>query len=301
MKKLFNTSAVVLAQRASWDKRTGQVTSDDLDEVDQELRNVTDSWVDMSLLTRGTEAVQDAALDSGDMAAFNWEVGSSVRTMKSRGAESNSDTEGSSLVNTSEEEYSEEEEEADKMSEQGAPSSKGSDKEDLNEEDEDRYWGMVSLAEWPIRELFSDKEDERDCLLEMLKRGDLPYWMIERANDIDDLVEEAAEIDLQILELFRKEAAGDKDLDYEGTREKYDFQLNEIECAKVELKEQLLDALKELLVREEDVDASAQAKHSVGFSAESQETFHDAEDVDMDSEEAPKQDIAQDGSEREPG
>lgn len=100
MKKLFNTLAVVLAQRASWDKRTGQVTSDDLDEVDQELRNVTDSWVDMSLLTRGTEAVQDAALDSGDMAAFDWEVGSSVRTMTSRGAESNSDTEGSSLVIT---------------------------------------------------------------------------------------------------------------------------------------------------------------------------------------------------------
>jgi hypothetical protein len=72
----------------------------------------------------------------------------------------------------------------------------------------------------------------------------------------------------------------------------------------VELKEQLLNALKELLVREDDVDASAQVKHSVGFSAETteggsaQETFHDA---DMDSSETSKQDTAQDGSGREPG
>jgi hypothetical protein len=307
MKKAFNTSAVISAQKASWDKRTGQVTSDDLDEVDQELRNVTDSWVDMSLLTGGTDAAQDAALDSGDMAAFDWEAGASVRTMNSRGVESTSDTEGGSLVNSDEDEQSDEEEGEDTNEDQ-TPSEERRGEEEMSEddavEDDDGYWEMVSLAEWPIRELFSDNEEERNIIVEMLKTGDLPHWMVKKANDINDLVEEAAEIDEHILELFRDEAAGEDDLDFDGTREMYDFRLNEIECAKVELKEQLLNALKELLVREDDVDASAQTKHSVGFSAETtdggsaQETFHDA---DMDSSETSKQDTAQDGSGREPG
>lgn len=102
MKKSFTTSAVVSAQKATWDKRTGQVTSEDMDEVDMELRNVTESWVDMSLLQAGKAVVQeDAVLESGDMAAFNWEEGASVNTMTPQSVASDNEA---SIVNSSSDE-----------------------------------------------------------------------------------------------------------------------------------------------------------------------------------------------------
>lgn len=81
-KKVFTTSAVVSAQKAQWDKKTGQVKSDDMDEIDKELQQVTNSWVDVSLLSASREVVQEsAALKSGDMAAFIWEEGASIKTI----------------------------------------------------------------------------------------------------------------------------------------------------------------------------------------------------------------------------
>lgn len=90
MRKTFTTAAVVSAQKAKYDKRTRQVKSEDMDEVERELQEVTDSWVDMSLLSAGREVVQESAvLESGNMAAFNWEDGASVKTMGSGGASGN--------------------------------------------------------------------------------------------------------------------------------------------------------------------------------------------------------------------
>jgi hypothetical protein len=328
MKKAFITSAVVSAQQSSWDKKTGQVSSDDLDEVDQELRNVTDSWVDMSLLSAGKGVVQEhAVLDGADMAAFDWEAGASVKTMSNSvgGELSDNDT---SFVNSSDEdeqEHSEGEEAENDNDDEREAEEEDEDamEEEYEEPDEEGYWAEVSTAVWPIRELFKDEEAERDIIVEMLQAGDLPYWMIRKANAYSDLVEEAVEIDEKILELLAEEVAGEEGEDktfYQERLDNLDFNLNEIECEKEEIKQQLREALKEL-VRDKEDDPSAQPKHSVGFSGEVEEMpqeelndFQDAEmhaskDADMETpsndtnmhEESPKQHDAQSPAGHEPG
>jgi hypothetical protein len=319
LKKSFNISSVVSAQSSKWDKRTGQVTSDDLDETEQELRNVTESWVDMSLLTAGRNVVQEnAALEGGDMAAFNWEEGASVRTMNTRGSEPVSDAE-TSLVNSSDDEESDEgeysgEEDEERMSEDG--SNNEDEEEDAEEGDEADYWTEASMAEWPIRELFKDNIELRDTLVKTLKEGDLNLWYIRKANRYNDLVEEAGEIDERIIELIAEETGGAENPHFEEQREMLDFRLNEIECEKEDIKMRLHEALKDFSPRDEAVDTSAQQKHSVGFSTDTEgqeqgglNEFLDAHEAethppqaaDMHVDENLKQNVAQGNAGHEPG
>jgi hypothetical protein len=319
LKKSFNISSVVSAQSSKWDRRTGQVTSEDLDETEQELRNVTESWVDMSLLSAGRNVVQEnAVLEGGDMAAFDWEGGASVRTMNTRGSEPVSDAE-TSLVNSSDDEetdygeYSGEDDD-ERMSEEGSNSK--SDEENADDDDEAGYWTAASLAEWPIRELFKDDVELRDNIVKTLKEGELDIWCIRQANRYNDLAEEAGEIDEKLIELIAEETGGKENPEFEEQREMLDFRLNEIECEKDEIKLRLQEALKDFPLRDEDVDSSAQQKHSVGFSTdiEGQEQeglneFQDAQEAeahpsqaaDMNVDEDPKQNDAQSQAGREPG
>lgn len=209
MKKAFTTSAVVSARKAKWDKKTGQVKSDDMDEVDKELQEVTDSWVDSPLQ-------ESAVLESGDMAAFNWEDGASIKTMNSGGTEHNaSDTEGS-FVESDEEEYSDEKNGEEEQQDDNGKSYLNSEdekgsfhdaeqehvaKDDLvmsegdesDEFDEEGYWKDAARAEWSIREVFREDEPTRDTVLEILSTGGVPEWILEISNELldyqDDLME----------------------------------------------------------------------------------------------------------------
>lgn len=321
MKKAFTTSAVVAAQQSSFDKKTGQVTSDDLEDVDRELRNVTESWVDMSLLTAGKEVVQEhAVLDGADMAAFDWEAGASVKTMTNSAGGEISDNE-TSLVNSSDEEEHEEEysgDERENMSEEGEG------EEDENEEiDEETYWAAISAAVWPLRELFNNDEKERDEIVEMLQSGDLPYWIVQDANQYNDLADEAVEIDEKIVDLTSEEVLGEDEeakKAYDQRRQMLDSRLNEIKLEMEEIRQQLHEALKEI-VRDKEGDSSARPKHSVGFSGneeeEAQEDLNDFQDAEMNADnvdtdmatppndaemqESPKQHDAQSSAGHEPG
>ena len=75
----FTAESVMAAQDATWDKRTGVVTSEFISADDMHLRAMQSSWVDMHL---GSNAEQvDAVLNAGDIMAFNFEDGASVASL----------------------------------------------------------------------------------------------------------------------------------------------------------------------------------------------------------------------------
>jgi hypothetical protein len=75
----FTSDSVMAAQDASWDKKTGVVTSEFISADDMHLRAMQNSWVDMHL---GSPADQvEAVLNAGDIMAFNFEDGASVASL----------------------------------------------------------------------------------------------------------------------------------------------------------------------------------------------------------------------------
>jgi hypothetical protein len=75
----FTAESVMAAQDATWDKKTGVVTSEFISADDMHLRAMQSSWVDMHL---GSSADQvDAVLTAGDIMAFIFEDGASVASL----------------------------------------------------------------------------------------------------------------------------------------------------------------------------------------------------------------------------
>lgn len=320
MRKSFTTSAVVSAQKATWDKKTGQVTSEDMDEVDKELRNVTDSWVDMSLLQVGRAVVQESAvLESGDMAAFNWEDGASVKTMtpqtdasdnEANIVDSSSDEEGESeMGQEGDEEYEEyPDEEAfedarneNEDDENGMSVEDGSRVGSEEDFDEEGYWREVTEAEWPIRHLFQDDETSRDIIVKILLSGGVPEHNVEMAGDYQLLLDEKTQLELEVLELYNKNHVGEESPKFEEKKEKAEFRIEELVVEIEEMEEELRKALSELITdRGEENVESAQQKHSVGFAVDTEAAAATSTDMAVEPS-ASEQDTAQSNAERDSG
>lgn len=102
IKQSFTALACALSEKSSWDRKTGVVKSDQIDETEQELLEIEQLWVDMTLLN--TCKVEDSQVKDGEMVAFDWAAGGSIKTMTSgKQAEPAGDAE-SSVVNSSDEE-----------------------------------------------------------------------------------------------------------------------------------------------------------------------------------------------------
>ena len=110
LRKSFTTESVVAAQTSSWDKKTGKVSSVALSEEEQEMRRLEGSWIDLNLGSGAKVVEEGASLNTGDMAAFNFEDGASVNTMGAGSVTSgdNSDTDGSILYSSDSDDQSDE-------------------------------------------------------------------------------------------------------------------------------------------------------------------------------------------------
>jgi hypothetical protein len=69
LKQSFTAMAVASAEKSSWDCKSGVVKSDQMDETEQELQEIEQSWVDMSLLN--PNKVNDSEVNEGKVVAFN--------------------------------------------------------------------------------------------------------------------------------------------------------------------------------------------------------------------------------------
>jgi hypothetical protein len=177
LRKSFTTQSIVAAESSTFNKHTGVVTSTAMDAVDRELLDLRDSWVDMSL---GHGSVQEnAAVTEDSAAAFNWEDGASVGTMRS--VAENSDA--SSVVYDESDEVSEEE-----FEDEGSRSD-GSDEEsegeeisgDDDSEQEEEDQSMDSEGE----RFYSENESENtDDLMNELEEEDDTFEL----DDTDDRI-----------------------------------------------------------------------------------------------------------------
>jgi hypothetical protein len=169
LKGSFTTESVLAAQNAVWDKKTGMVTSSHLSDEDLHFRQVQNSWVDMS----ATESDTDAAVNDGDLMAFNWEDGASVTSVNTSnsGLPGAGETAFTGDVNVGEtvevedlsgeeiESDEEEEEEFDDAMDEDNPSH--GEEEDESKED-DSYDPEDILSEEDADLLDSDVEYDRD-------------------------------------------------------------------------------------------------------------------------------------------
>ena len=211
LKKSFSTSSIVAAQNSTWDKKTGRVSSESVSATELELRDLEESWVDLNLgVKKG--AVQDATLNSGDMAAFNFEDGASVQTLNRK---DESDAESSYVSSSDDEESasgSEEEEDEEDAPDDGSISTKSHsmsvEKEDDDEdgfasaeeedadgkseekeddaEDEEEYKDTFSESfdketdlEFPIRKLFAEDRGMQEILVSQAKDGLMSHQILD--------------------------------------------------------------------------------------------------------------------------
>jgi hypothetical protein len=175
--------------------------SDQMDETEQELLDIEQSWVDMSLLNPGK--VDDSEVKEGEMVAFNWADGGSIKTMTSAQQEPISDAK-TSVVNSSDEESG---------SEAGSGSTGDEDEESFNsaresEEEEvvdladsddesegpdpmnleEKLWTDIADLEDPVMELFHDNEEERDDVWNMLLAGVVTSNVLKWAENIGNVL-----------------------------------------------------------------------------------------------------------------
>jgi hypothetical protein len=101
----FTTESVLAAQNAVWDKKTGMVASSHISDEELHFRQVQDSWVDMTLGKTEEENNVEAAVNAGDLMAFNWEEGASVTSVNTSnsGLPGDGETEFTGDVNVNEE------------------------------------------------------------------------------------------------------------------------------------------------------------------------------------------------------
>ena len=108
MKKSFTPTSIMSAQTSTFDKKTGRVTSDAVSSTELEIRALENSWVDLSLGTPKAAKVEGAQLKEGDIAAFDFEDGASVKTLtRDNGSESEGEYTECSYVESSSDEDSE--------------------------------------------------------------------------------------------------------------------------------------------------------------------------------------------------
>ena len=199
-------------------QKSGVVKSDLMDETEQELFEIEQSWVDMSLLN--PNKVNDSEVKEGEMAAFDWAEGGSVKTMASgKQSEPTSDAETSVVYSSDEESGS---------SEEGG-SSGGEDEESFNsaresEEDvvdlvasnneseeldpmnlDEKLWTDIADLEDPVMELFQENEEERENIWTMLLGGVVTSEVLKLAEKYKKRRDREIQLDFEMNELIDPE------------------------------------------------------------------------------------------------
>ena len=303
LRQSFSTAAIVSAQNSKWDKKTGQVTSEAVDDIEMELRAVESSWVDMSFVRNKGATTEDARLQAGDMAAFPWEDGASVNTLHSAKSGDGSDGE-SSFVESSDEDSDEESDGESKEDSDGsdeevdgdedfgsAKSSQGDDdSSSLSLEDTADIFGMnedeeeanTEDLEWPIKQLFGNEEVEQKILLDLVATSKIPEEVQQKSVLYTRLVAEEENLYAMQSEIYSEFDA--ETPEFQAKMEKLTERHGQNQTRMKEVELHLVTALRNL-ARDAKDDVSAQQKHSVGFQAplgnevsgESQNTTEDHE------------------------
>lgn len=182
LRKSFTTESIVAADTSTFNRHTGEVTSTAVDATDQELRDIQDSWVDMSLGHGKADTVVDAAITGESAAAFNWEDGASVGTLKSNPDMADSDAEGSVVYSDEEEEVNDEsEEEKESYDEEEYDSEAVSDDDGSEEQSSEEVGSKVEHQD--DDNLTNVSSENTDDLMEDVDNED---WFPQ--EDTDDLV-----------------------------------------------------------------------------------------------------------------
>jgi hypothetical protein len=223
LRKSFTTQSIIAAENSTFNKHTGVVTSAAMDAVDRELLDLRDSWVDMSL---GHGSVQEnAAVNDDSAAAFNWEDGASVRTMRSNVGDSDADSsvvyddsdevsdeedddevgreedgsdEGSNdeYASADDAEYEENEQEEDDMNEEESGSENTEDL--MNQLEEDEIFELDDTDERilgrPIRKLFPEDPGMVEYLLAMTRMAPAPDHIWELYDVYNTQLEEESRL-----------------------------------------------------------------------------------------------------------
>ena len=280
----FSTAAIVSAQSSKWDKKTGQVTSDAVDDIEMELRAVEASWVDMSFVRNPGTATEDAKLQAGDMAAFPWEDSASVNTLHSAKTGDGSDAESSFVESSGEEnegssegedEYDEEkkgDDDGEEEDESVTSSQKDEESASLSLEDAADIFGMNDEEEeennedleWPIKQLFGDEADEQKILLDLVAASKIPEEVGQYAVRYACLATEEENLYALQSEIYSEHDA--ETPEFQAKMEKLMERHEENKTQMKDLEVHLVTALRNL-ARDTKDDGSAQQKHSVGFQA----------------------------------
>lgn len=206
LRQSFTAAAVHSAQNSTWDKKTGIVKSDRMDETERELQAVANSWVDMSLLHKTNNTVSDSEVKEGDMVAFDWIEGGSVKTMTSQKSEEVSDAEAIDSDSSEDGSYDDREHNSDEegyeeySDEGGEYSEEASEEEDNKEVDprdlnEEEMWNDMAALEDPVAELFDD-EAERSAIWEAIIGGELPHKLVQLAEGLTNRKNRIVDLDL---------------------------------------------------------------------------------------------------------
>jgi hypothetical protein len=292
MTKSFTASAVMEAERSKWDKKTGEVKGATSSAVDEELANLENSWVDMSLITSSKEITEEEAVfNATSTARFNWEEGASVKTLSSK--KEDSDTDGSLLgVDSSDEEeesYSGSEDDegsgsGSSGSSSGSKNNSESDAEDSVEEKRDveslsvkslnsgLSWDdsdeemndpfatadLKDKLEIPIRKLFPEDPGMIDLLLTLATNEAVPDEVLAMYDEYNVYYEKEETLyNKQAKLLDRGQDSGD---DMEQLE--YLYQENRVNKEEAEIR--LRKALEELAEESQNV-GSAQQQPLAGF------------------------------------
>jgi hypothetical protein len=304
LKHTFTAQAVASAEKSSWDRKTGVVKSDMVDETEQELLDIEQSWVDMSLLNSNN--VEDSAVKEGETVAFNWADGGSVKTMATNQFEAVSDAETSVVYSSEEEDESESSEEEgsveEEKEEEDYASARESEEEDMvnlvdsdgdsEELDpmnlEEKLWTDIADLEDPVTELFFEDEQERDNIWTMLLGGVVTSKILRLAEKYRMRRDREMQVEYEMMELVDPETAEE-----EGYGEVYkdlEKEYNSLQLLKKSNEVRLRDALRKLLAeqlpaaQDKDDDASAHVKNSVAFEDEAMQDNAQSEDGGRSSE-----------------
>ena len=289
-----------------------------MDATDKELQDVADSWVDMSLLNKSNNEVVDSAAKAGDMIAFDWVDGGSVKTMSSNvtgAAESDAET---SFCNSSDDEDGESEQEEGSGDEEDDYNGSGDDYDNGEDEDlasdlegdeddvtmeeakrnleEEQMWEDIGFMEEPVKTLFKDLE-ERQAIWDTLLEGDIPAQVIQLTERYNRLQERRVELELEMTGLYDNETQqpGDK---FHAVYESLESEYEQVELLINSGEVRLRDALRKLKAREKEDNENAQTKNSVVFEEPVTGIPQTSDKMEVDQ----KQDTAQsEGTERNSG
>jgi hypothetical protein len=276
------------------DKKTGAVLGADImDETELELQEIEQSWVDMTLLN--PPKAEDSAVKEGDMVAFSWAEGCSVKTMTSgKQSEATSDAE-TSVVDSSDEDSESGEEKGSSGDEEEDEDSFSSARESEAEEEfgdlldsddeskdldpmnlEEKLWTDIADLEDPVMELFQENEEERDNIWTMLLGGVVTNKVLKLAKKYSKRRDRVHQLDFEMNELIDPEThepGSDYDMMFRSLEQEYESIQLLLKSNEVRLRDALRKLLAAQLSAAQDKvdDASAHIQNSVAFQEEAKQ------------------------------